>query len=486
MPFAEYFPRGNIYEMISPDILHQLIKGTFKDHCITWVEQAIHTSAPNRKSALQVLDLIDRRIAVVPPFTGLRHFPQGRRFKQWTGDDSKALMKVYLPALIGLVPMEMICAVRAFLEFCYIVRKDAISTTDISNLKDALNRFHQFREIFVTVGVRKKNTIPPRQHSMVHYPYLIRAFGAPNGLCSSITESKHIKAVKEPYRRSNRYEALGQMLITNQRNDKLAAARNHFEKLGMLEKKRTPQGKYSLLVRTIQYLNVGVAQNILHLNCDGDDILSDDDEGIHYKPPVSLAKKAIAPRMSLSLLAPHLSPPQLNRLLVDYLTSSNHINVSEKRIRDLLFTVYPSVVARFYAPSDGLGLHGFKSERIRAVSTWRNQGARYDTVFVKGKPGSNTISTGLTIARVRRFFSFTFNDQIHECGLVNEYHFVGTGPDEETGMWIVQPTYRSRSIVSSIIPIKDIYRASHLLPQFTDKPDTLDSYQRFYAFEAAQ
>ncbi|EKM73863.1 hypothetical protein AGABI1DRAFT_17991, partial [Agaricus bisporus var. burnettii JB137-S8] len=103
--------------------------------------------------------------------------------------------------------------------------------------------------------------------------------------------------------------------------------------------------------------------------------------------------------------------------------------------------VYPSVVARFYAPSDGLGLHGFKSERIRAVSTWRNQGARYDTVFVKGKPGSNTISTGLTIARVRRFFSFTFNDQIHECGLVNEYHFVGTGPDEETGMWIVQPTY---------------------------------------------
>lgn len=147
----------------------------------------------------------------------------------------------------------MICAVRAFLEFCYIVRKDAISTTDIVDLKDALDRFQKFREIFVTVGVRKKNTVPPRQHSMVHYPYLICAFGAPNGLCSSITESKHIRAVKEPYRRSNRYEALGQMLITNQRNDKLAAARNHFEKLGMLETKRPSRSKHLSFSNNIVY-----------------------------------------------------------------------------------------------------------------------------------------------------------------------------------------------------------------------------------------
>ncbi|KAJ7913803.1 hypothetical protein B0H13DRAFT_2004115 [Mycena leptocephala] len=39
----------------------------------------------------------------------------------------------------------------------------------------------------------------PRQHSLTHYRYLSQEFGAPNGLCSSITESKHIKAVKEPW-----------------------------------------------------------------------------------------------------------------------------------------------------------------------------------------------------------------------------------------------------------------------------------------------
>ena len=35
-----------------------------------------------------------RRIACVPAFAGLRRFPEGRGFKQWTGDDSRALMKV--------------------------------------------------------------------------------------------------------------------------------------------------------------------------------------------------------------------------------------------------------------------------------------------------------------------------------------------------------------------------------------------------------
>lgn len=64
---------------------------------------------------------------------------------------------------------------------------------------------------------------------------MIRAFGAPNGLCSSITESKHIKAVKKPWRRSSRYQALGQMLLTNQRLDKLAAARVDFQRRGMLK-----------------------------------------------------------------------------------------------------------------------------------------------------------------------------------------------------------------------------------------------------------
>lgn len=144
-------------------------------------------------------------------------------------------MQVYLPAIDGHVPHEMVQTMRAFLEFCYIARRDILDMRSLAVLDDALQRFHRHREIFRTTGVRSNGFNLPRQHSLIHYNKLIRAFGAPNGLCSSITESKHIKVVKEPWRRSNRFNALSQMLVTNQRLDKLAAARVDFADRGMLQ-----------------------------------------------------------------------------------------------------------------------------------------------------------------------------------------------------------------------------------------------------------
>ena len=69
---------------------------------------------------------------------------------------------------------------------------------------------------------------------MVHYYDHIKNFGSPNSLCSSITESKHIAAVKCPWRRSNKHAALPQMLKVNERLDKIAAARADFAARGML------------------------------------------------------------------------------------------------------------------------------------------------------------------------------------------------------------------------------------------------------------
>jgi hypothetical protein len=141
---------------------------------------------------------------------------------------------VYLPAIEGHVLPDMVQALRAFLEFCYIARRNILDTNSLRELEDALERYHTYRKIFQECGVRPDGFNLPRQHSLIHYLQLIRAFGAPNGLCSSITESKHIKAIKEPWRRSNRFDALSQMLLTNQRLDKLAAARVDFSHRGML------------------------------------------------------------------------------------------------------------------------------------------------------------------------------------------------------------------------------------------------------------
>ncbi|KAK7677014.1 hypothetical protein QCA50_020043 [Cerrena zonata] len=128
----------------------------------------------------------------------------------------------------------MVQAIAAFMEFCYIMRRAVVDEQDLKAAKTALARFEQYRVIFQLAGVRPTGFSLPRMHSLKHYLQHVREFGAPNGLCSSITEAKHIKAVKEPWRRSSRFEALGQMLLTNQRLDKLSAYHADFKSRGML------------------------------------------------------------------------------------------------------------------------------------------------------------------------------------------------------------------------------------------------------------
>ena len=130
----------------------------------------------------------------------------------------------------------MIQTFNAFLDFCYLVWQNVITEDTLNEIDDAVERFHKHRVIFQETGVRPMTTEGfslPRQHSILHYNIHIRNFGAPNGLCSSITESKHIEAVKKPWRRSNRYEPIKQMLLTNERLDKLSSAHIDFRERGM-------------------------------------------------------------------------------------------------------------------------------------------------------------------------------------------------------------------------------------------------------------
>ncbi|KAF8810923.1 hypothetical protein BYT27DRAFT_7221766 [Phlegmacium glaucopus] len=58
VPFTHDFPHTEIYELILSDLLHQAIKGTFKDHLVTWVGEyleAVYETA----EASWIMDEID-------------------------------------------------------------------------------------------------------------------------------------------------------------------------------------------------------------------------------------------------------------------------------------------------------------------------------------------------------------------------------------------------------------------------------------------
>ena len=142
---------------------------------------------------------------------------------------------MYLPAIEGYVLRDILWVFHAFLEFCYIAWHDSINEDTLAEMTDALAWFHHHQKIFEEIGIQSKGFSLLRQHPLIHYPALIWSFGAPNSLCLSITESKHIAAIKKPWWQSNHYEALGQMLLTNQWLDKLAAFYVDFANCGMLE-----------------------------------------------------------------------------------------------------------------------------------------------------------------------------------------------------------------------------------------------------------
>ena len=142
-----------------------------------------------------------------------------------------------MSAIEGFVPREVVRCFNAYLDFCYIARANTFTRFSLDRLDDALKRFHEYRQVFQGVGVRDPTSAGfslPRQHVMTHYRQHIENFGAPNGLCSSITESKHISAVKRPWRRSSRYNAIHQIMQTNRRSEKLSAIRASFTARGML------------------------------------------------------------------------------------------------------------------------------------------------------------------------------------------------------------------------------------------------------------
>jgi hypothetical protein len=176
---------------------------------------------------------------------------------------------VYLPVIVGYVPDDMVACIASFLNACYISRRQDIDEDALDNFDNSISDFLRLREIFRATGVRPTGFSLPRQHMLTHYHTLIQEFGAPGGLCSSITESRHITAVKKPWRRSNRYDALGQMLKTNQRLDKLSAMRADFVARGMLPAGHMPPPNVSFLPRPIDNQPV----------CDNDDGNDNDDIG---------------------------------------------------------------------------------------------------------------------------------------------------------------------------------------------------------------
>ncbi|KAL0058217.1 hypothetical protein AAF712_015113 [Marasmius tenuissimus] len=385
VPFTNYFPRADIHELLTPDLLHQIIKGAFKDHLVDWINQFILCTHGD-KDGKKIIDDIDRRLAAVPQFPGLRRFPEGRRFSQWTGDDSKALMKVYLPALHGHLPPSILKCLSALLEFCYLVRRDFITESTLVKVQQALDDFHEHRE---------------RQNE-----------------------------------RDNKDDDDSGPLDTRDLTSTLTMA-------------LTPQRGYPST-----FLGISA-----HIEVD------------HF------------PDLVRRYLFEHIYPNDERR------ADSLPIDECPPLWSDIDVDVFHSVTATFYAPTDPSGIAGMKREVIRATPSWRKGQRRYDCVFVEVDPEADGMR-GLNVLRVRLFFSFEYRGKDHQCVLVEWFSTLEEEPDEDIGLWLVEPDIDNEHGCRDmqVIGIRTILRAAHLIPVFGPQflpykfhySDSLDAFDLFW------
>ncbi|KAK7438195.1 hypothetical protein VKT23_018125 [Stygiomarasmius scandens] len=200
-PFWRNLPQCNIFECITPDLLHQLHKGLFGDHVSTWAQNTIDSGTRE----------LDNRFHTMTPHPTLRHFRKGiSSVTQWTGNEYRAMAKVFPGLLAGAADTKVLEAVRAFEDFVYYAHFEVHTDESLAALDAAWAAFHTHKEVFQHLGIRKHFNIS-KLHNVSHYSESIRSRGTADGFNSESSERLHIDLAKLGYRASNKRHYESQM-----------------------------------------------------------------------------------------------------------------------------------------------------------------------------------------------------------------------------------------------------------------------------------
>ncbi|KAJ6533473.1 hypothetical protein B0H19DRAFT_1213945 [Mycena capillaripes] len=457
-PFWEDLPYVNIFISITSDVLHQLYQGVIK-HVVAWVTEAFGSVE------------IDARCRRMPPNHNTRLFLKG--ITTLSGILLGLIVDLRLPDRQST--SRLIRAVRGALDFLYLAQYPTQSSETIPQLHDALETFHNNKQIFIDLGIRADFNFP-KLHNLRHYPLIIKLFGSTDNYNTEYTERLHIDLAKDAYRATNRKDEYTQMTLWLERKEKILRHEKFI--LWRIAGSPGPTEIQSLWhpPTVIRHRHV---QMPLHPSAKAVSLtrIENNYGAIYFRDAFA--------RYAVSFNRPNLTKRQVENLANDFYTPFGKLSVyhtikfwngdalGRAHTADVLDTVHVKP--------------GYQNKQGRQI------GGRFDTVLVNDGTGTHTGVAGYRVGRVRVVFKLSRK--------TSDYLFPGLRPPGHLAYveWFSafprwpEPNHlmykisRLEDRVASIIPVENIRRSIHLFPQFGPvvprewtSQNVLDKATKFY------
>ncbi|KAJ3007938.1 hypothetical protein NUW54_g3348 [Trametes sanguinea] len=485
-PFWENLPYTNIFVAITPDVLHQLYQGVVK-HLVAWLQLAYGP------------DEMDARCRRLPPNHSLRQFTKGiSSLSRLTGKEHQDISRILLGLIIGLrlpngmSPARLVRATRSLLDFLYLAQYPCHSSKTLKLLDEALLAFHANKAVFSDLQIRENFRLP-KLHFLEHYRRCIELYGTTDNYDTQYSERLHIDFTKEAYRASNRKDEFAQMTRWLERKEKILHHQKYVE--WCLRQVQSPalsmpqsrvQAEGSSLPSTGSD-PTGVATVIRPLHTIRTPLLNE-------QPRIRMSRHPSVKAVSLDDVFSKYGATYFRDALARFVAALNDPSLSENQVElasggvYLPFNKVPVYHKIRFALKDidGFGVTHYNAQDVAHVRPARvaKYGAavagRFDTVLVRAGesvPERMTIQ-GYRVGQVRLVFTIPQKAMdslfVRLAPATRPRHlayvewFMPSSPvaHPDHGLYKLTRLVRNGQRLSSIIPVEQIERTCHLLPDF--------------------
>ncbi|KAG2160171.1 uncharacterized protein EDB93DRAFT_1237363 [Suillus bovinus] len=444
-PFWEDLPFANIFCAITPDVLHQLYQGLIK-HLLGWLSAAC--------GAVK----IDAHCRRLPPNHNIHLFRKGITSLSHISGAEHAQICHFL---LGIVIGRLLRAVWGLLNFLYLAQYPCHSSETLQLLDDALDLFHNNKDIFVELGIRNNFNLP-KLHAMRHYTLMIMMLGTTDNYNTEYTKRLHIDYAKDPYCATNHKDEFLQMTRWLERKEKV--------------------------LRYEKYINWRLAGN--HKS-----------EPYHSCPPdmsfrrlQTMTKHPSAKAINIDKLIEDYGATYFHEALARYITQLSHANdpcLSSQTLDVLAHDVHlPFRSLPVFHKIKWLSVdtrdHGDTTVTLDSVHARPQQSSgssplacRSDTALVSLGPNTDIVSAGIQgfrVGQVRVIFALPPKSLLllvpptvqvpKHLAYIEWFTPFSSAPDRRHGLYELSRSFRGGEKLASIVPLANIVRSVHLIPSF--------------------